>query len=267
MTLREENTVSKKDTGVVKRGIISPDKHFPLSDSKAISCLLQTIEIIKPDFYIDLGDIGEFQSVSHWQWRKKKRPPLEYQLPAVYQEVQKVNDCLDEIDESLDKANCTEKYLTQGNHDSWLDRFVEENPYLDHLEFKRALRLDERGYTMYPVGKYLRIGKLNYYHGHHYAGIHHTRNHLLKLGGNLIYGHFHDLQQYSMTHLDGAKSAWCIGCLKKTDDNSNQWLGNRRHNWAHAFAIVDYFSNGHFIVHVVPIVSGRTSLWGEIIDG
>ena len=58
---------TKLDVGVVKRGIITPDKHFPLHDQAAINVVCKAINIIKPDFYIDLGDVGEFESVSHWQ--------------------------------------------------------------------------------------------------------------------------------------------------------------------------------------------------------
>ena len=37
------------DKGVVKRVIVTPDKHFPLHDQKAINCLKQTkMEICFP---------------------------------------------------------------------------------------------------------------------------------------------------------------------------------------------------------------------------
>ena len=227
----------------------------------------QAIEIIKPDGYIDLGDAGEFSSVSHWQWKKKKRPPLEYQLPYIYKELEQINEGLDLIDESLDKANVKEKHFTEGNHEDWLTRFVEENPYLDDLSVPTALKLDSRGYKFHPIGKFLKIGKLNYYHGHHYAGIQHTRNHLIRLGANVVYGHHHDIQQSSVTHLDGSKSAWAIGCLKDMTGEKNKWLGNRQHNWSHGFAIVDYYNKGAFTVHVVNIANGYTSLWGEVLKG
>ena len=48
---------------------------------------------------------------------------------------------------------------------------------------------------------------------------------------------------------------------------SNKWLKGRLHNWAHAFAVVDWFSNGDFKVEIVEIKDGVTSLWGEVIDG
>ena len=35
-----------RDKGVVKRAIITPDKHVPLHDVKATSVVLQAIEII-----------------------------------------------------------------------------------------------------------------------------------------------------------------------------------------------------------------------------
>ena len=256
-----------KDTGVVKRYIVTPDKHYPFEDKKAIGCLIKAIEIVKPSGYIDLGDLGEWESVSHWQWRKKKRPPLEYQLPFVEKEIEQVNLGLDRIDEALDKTNCKEKHLCEGNHDEWLNRFVYEHPYLGHMRFKRAMKLADRVYVFHPIGKLLKIGKLNFYHGHHYAGIHHTRNHLLRMGANLMYGHHHDIQQCSVTHVDGPKSAWSIGCLKDMSSNANVWLNNRGHNWGHAFAIVDFFKGGRFTVHVVNIVKGETSLWGEVIKG
>ena len=71
----------------------------------------------------------------------------------------------------------------------------------------------------------------------------------------------------SATHMDGAKSAWSIGCLKDMRAEANEWLGNRRINWAHAFAIVDFFEKGLFTVHIIQIINGKTCLWGEIIDG
>ena len=37
----------KANKGVVKRVVVTPDKHFPLHDQPAINCLKKTIEIWK----------------------------------------------------------------------------------------------------------------------------------------------------------------------------------------------------------------------------
>jgi hypothetical protein len=188
-------------------------------------------------------------------------------MPFIDKDVKDVNRGMDLIDESLDKANCKEKYMIEGNHDDWMNRFVDENPFLTNYRFNECVKLKERNYKYYPAGKYLKIGKLHFYHGHHFSGMHHTRNHLIRLGANVMYGHHHDIQQSSITHIDGPKSAWSIGCLKNMSNEENEWLGGRKINWSHAFAIVDFFTKGHFTVHVIQIIDGRTSLWGELING
>ena len=48
---------------------------------------------------------------------------------------------------------------------------------------------------------------------------------------------------------------------------ANAWLDNRRINWAHAFAIIDFYDKGNFTVDVVQIIDGKCSIWGNMIDG
>ena len=131
------------DKGVVKRVIVTPDKHFPLHDQPAINCLKKTIEIVKPDAYIDLGDVGEWHAFSAWRFKRKKAPPLEYLINDFDKDVKDVNSGMDQIDESLDKANCKEKYFTEGNHDNWLNMAVEKYPYIPQYKFANAVRLND----------------------------------------------------------------------------------------------------------------------------
>ena len=257
--------MANNDFGVIKRVVVTPDKHFPLHDQKAINVLKKTIEIVKPDAYVDLGDVGEWNAFSAWKFKRRKAPPLEYLIEDFEQDVKDVNRGMDMVDESLDKANCNEKYITEGNHDNWLNMAVEKYPYIPQYKFKNAVNLADRGYTYYPMGKFLKLGKLFFYHGHQFGGQYHAANHLRKKGCNVMYGHWHDLQQHSVTHHDGAKSAWSIGCLKDMSPKANDWLQYRDVNWAHAF--VDYFDRGLFTVHIIQIINGKTCLWGEVIKG
>ena len=50
--------MTSQDKGVIRRVIVTPDKHFPLHDEPAIKVVCKAIEMIKPDAYIDLGDVG-----------------------------------------------------------------------------------------------------------------------------------------------------------------------------------------------------------------
>ncbi len=51
--------MAKLQNNIVDRAIVTPDKHFPIHDKKAINVVCQAIEIVKPTMYIGLGDTGE----------------------------------------------------------------------------------------------------------------------------------------------------------------------------------------------------------------
>jgi len=254
----------------MKRAIVVPDIHYPLESKAAVKCVLKAIKIVKPNIFICLGDVGEWSSVSHWKYKKVKRPPLEFILPEIYEELDAVNKGLDELDKVLSSVGCKKKYMIQGNHDAWLDSFVDEQQsgnYFNSLRFKHAVRLNDRGYQYKPYGEYLKIGKLYFYHGGHYTTMNHTRQHAMNLGKNIVYAHLHDVQRSSVTHIDGTHASYSLGCLKDMSSEKNKWLKGRNHNWSHAFGIVDWFKNGSFRLDVVDITDGKTFIWGKEING
>ena len=75
----------------MKRAVVFPDQHYPIHDVKAMNVALQVLEESKPDIFINLGDVGEWESVSAHRYKRRKRPPLEYQLPIIDQEIIDVN--------------------------------------------------------------------------------------------------------------------------------------------------------------------------------
>ena len=89
--------------------------------------------MVKPDIYIDLGDNGEWSYFSTHYWRGRFAKPMEDLIPLLETDIKEVNAGMDWIDESLDKAGVKERHFVQGNHEVWLDRFVERYPYLDRL--------------------------------------------------------------------------------------------------------------------------------------
>jgi len=251
----------------MKRAVVFPDQHYPIHDVKAMNVAHQVLEKVKPDIFINLGDVGEWESVSSHKYKRRKQPPLEFILPHVEQEVVEVNKELDKVDAILDRVGCKERFILAGNHDLWLDSFVESHPYLEEYIFRNACRWDQRGYEYRTFNEVLTIGKLSFIHGA-YTGPTHAKKHLESYGTNILYGHVHDLQRYSMTRMkDGAISAWSLGCLKDMRAEKNTWLRGRLHNWNHAVAIVDFFDNGNFAVQIVEIIKGRTVLNGKEIVG
>ncbi len=252
---------------IIKTAIVTPDKHFPIHDKKAINVVCQAIEIVKPTTYIDLGDTGEWEYFSTHYWKGRNAKPMEDLIPLLDKDVKAVNKGMDIIDKSLDKVKCKERHFVQGNHEVWLDKFVTRYPYLDHYMTYNALKLKERGYEYHPYNKKdnLKIGKLNFTHGK-FVSKYHSFKHLDVYGESIMYGHTHDLQRHTKTNRGGTISAWSLGCLKDIEADED-WLGGRLTNWNHAFAIVNFFKNGNFNVEVVEIINGKTTLWGQLIKG
>lgn len=250
---------------IKERVVVFPDIHFPNHDEKAFKCALNVIKAVKPTAFLLLGDTIDGESVSHWQWSKKKRPPLEYQLPAIKEEIKQGNKGLDRIDKALDKVGCKKKQFAQGNHEKWFDHFVEENPYLEHYGSRRAFKFDERGYEWHKYGEVFKVfgSKLHAYHGGHYMGIAHARTHALQLGCNIIYGHTHDSQKSTITHISGSHMAYSMGCLT---DMTKDYLKGRPTNWSHNVGIVDILNNGNFNLVVLDINDGITTYNGKIIS-
>ena len=251
-----------------KVAIVIPDTHAPLQDTKAVNIVCKAIELVKPDTVIHLGDVGEWNSVSYWKYKKKKRPPLEYIIEDLKKDERSVNKLLDKFDASCRKAGVRKKHLLLGNHDEWLNNFIDEHPYLeDKYSPQACMRLEERGYDWLPYDDFLKIGYLHFHHGGHYTGLYHARHTVVQLGVNVMYGHFHDVARESVGNFDGVHAAFCIGCLKKCQASSNKWLKGRKVNWSLAFAIVHWNPDGTFVVNVVDITDGRTFVYGKPIRG
>lgn len=253
---------------IEKRVLVTPDKHLPLHDDAALRATIELIKLVSPDIYVDLGDVAEFESVSHWRWRHKAKPPLEYQLPLIDRELREVNRHLDRIDEALDIAGTPEKYLTTGNHDDWINMFVDAHPYMaKDYSFPNAIRAAERGYTVLPLGKMLQIGDLHLYHGHYWSNMYHAKKHLERLGVNVMYAHQHSVQQHSLSQVQRTINAWSIGCLKDMTREANTWQRGRPNNWAHMNAVIEFLADGTFHVDLIEIKDGRATYWGNVIDG
>ena len=168
-----------KANGIVKRAFVTPDKHFPLHDQSAINAVCDAIQIVQPDIYIDLGDTGEWELFSTHHWRGIDKPPDHILIPMLDSSVDEVNEGMDQIDKALNQVGCNERHFVQGNHEVWLDNFAKQETR-PRFYTENALKLKERGYEFHPYfrKKLLKIGKLNFAHGHR-TGMHHAKAHLM----------------------------------------------------------------------------------------
>lgn len=246
--------------------LVIPDTHVSTPDSveggidpQAESVLFQAIPIIKPTMAVHIGDIGEWESVSHWQWKKRKRPPSEYILPRIDREAAAVNAWLDKLEGALDDVGCSKILVTQGNHEVWTDDFALEETRPEY-EARVLLKAKKRGYEWHDHGQYAKVGKLHFTHGGHFTGLHHAYKTATGLSASSMYGHFHSLEHAHVSKLGGKYGAWCIGSLCKLN---KRFLGGRPTNWAHAITVVHMESDGTFNVEIIEIFEGRAFVYGK----
>jgi hypothetical protein len=94
-----------------------------------------------------------------------------------------------------------------------------------------------------------RLGKLYILHGHEvpmsYSGVALARTMYLKTHVNVIFGHYHQSQQYIFKKLDNThEGSWMVGCLCRLSEAYAP-----QNNWVGGFCTVKYnLSSGFFKV-------------------
>ena len=252
-----------------KTVLVIPDTHVTFKgspeggiDPAAESVLFQAIDIIRPDECLHLGDVGEWQSMSHWQWKRRKRPPFEFMAPTIAAETLAVNTWLDDLEGRLGKVKCGKIIITEGNHEVWANNFAEEEARPEYTA-KNLLKIRERGYDWHDHGTFAKIGKLHATHGGHFTGLHHAYKTVLGLSASCIYGHFHNVEFAHVMHLGGEYGAWAAGCLCNLE---KKFLNHRPTAWSHALGIVHVESDGRFHVEIVDIYKGIGYVYGKRIE-
>lgn len=165
----------------------------PTHNAPAITAALAFARDLQPDIIVLGGDQLNFAPVSHWNktnfWSneggriKKEMDILDYLV-------------LSPIEQSFPNAR---KVWMDGNHEVWLEQFLEQNPAIEGLvEPVNYLRLEQRGWEMYGQGEMLPLGKLNVIHGDKIKGANPAQKAGQKYGCNVRSGHHHTAAWYTM---------------------------------------------------------------------
>jgi hypothetical protein len=183
------------------------------------------------------------------------------------QEIFETNALLDRFDAATPKK-CKTVFL-EGNHERRLLTFFVNNAAKLGMDFKgllieEQLHFAERGYEYIGVSKQPhKIGKIGFVHGW-YCNKYHANKTVEAAGQNLIYGHKHDYQVATGTHLDAEapKMAMSIGCLCKF---RQAYLEGKPMNWIHGVGIIYVdIQSGHFWPYFAPIIAGRAIIDGRV---
>lgn len=220
-------------------------------------------EDFKPDTWVNIGDLGHFAGISHWNTKKyhlRLKYPIKADLDGMFGHHR---DCRKIVGEG--------RIITLGgNHDDieegwpkyWLDDHPEMQGYFD---YHKDIGITDFGVEYVSVRKQpFKLGKMRFIHGH-YTNKYHTDRHARAYSHNLIYGHVHDFQSITPEDKDPTRRymVWSMGHLM--DEAQADFLRSRPTNWCLGFgAFYLDEESGYFQLIPIPIPAYRLVWDGKV---
>lgn len=237
---------------------------LPIHNQPQIDAVLKFTADFKPDIFIAGGDIVDCGPVSHWN--KNKRLAMEGMRLGRDLQGCKTN-IIQPINAAL-KPGCKKHYLI-GNHEDWLNQFVDEHPGIsDLLDIDRELELSKHGWEITPQGEHLQVGKLLFMHGDTVGGGEYcAKKAVSDYEMSVRFGHWHTLQIHTKTSRADArevKTGVAVPCLSTRrpgygKGKPNKWINGFLYGWIN--------SDGTFHDFPVVIVRDRFTVNGTTYKG
>ncbi len=250
---------------------------IPMHDRRAIDCVAQLIEKLKPDLIVHLGDGPDF---AEWSTKYPREPSL----------IETTQPAIEELHHDLARfraASPESRFIyLEGNHCYRIrSALIEKMPVAlsakavgdtrEALHLARLLDFDGLGIEY--VGPYGSYGddwywedRVRFVHdgGVKSGGGKTTSSHVEHADCTTIFGHIHRLEMAGRTtHRNGKiKTIYAVsaGCLCRIDGHVP--AATARPDWQHGCAVVTLTEQSEF-VHLLPIERGRMVWAGEEIVG
>ena len=213
---------------------VLPDLHRPFHSNVLWNKILEAIKRLEPEGvllsgdYIDLFTLGSYNADS---LKNLQGINLEMEYADGRKGIQQLNKAI--------KPGARKMYL-YGNHE---DRYFREIEKKDNAKYgdalqnpTEALKLKESGWEVKENWRddYFSIGDLDIVHGIFY-NVHVAKKHLESHDGNIMFGHCHRVQEFTL----GSKSGYAIGWLGDKKSNYFKYMPRlTRKNWRNAFSVV-----------------------------
>jgi predicted phosphodiesterase len=251
-----------------RRGLITPDKHFPRESITAMTAVLRFAAERHWDFYVDLGDMLDFGCISP---HSANSPGLT-EGERLKSDIDYGNAMLDLTVKAVRNRNpACEIYYVQGNHEYWLEKLVQRMPVFEGLlDLPTMLRLDERRITWIPshsLGHKLEVGTDRMILHGQYHNKYHASKHADAHAKSVIYGHTHSFDSYDREQWGFGRTihAQSLGCLCKFEQFYRHGMPDK---WSHGFGVLDVLEDGRTFLHTVRIRDGVfTSPEGSLYEG
>ena len=227
-------------------------------DTKALAATLEFARDFKPDIVLLGGDNHNMGFISRHQLGK---PRLIEGLRAI--DEYKLGDT--ELFQPLEALGAKEYIYLKGNHEYWVDVFLEQNPTVEGLiEPENYLNLAERGWEIINYGHLKKLGKLYFGHGENIRA--QTKYVAAKAvesyGRNIVLGDKHTAQMFvsiAMADMDPHVGYVCPTMQRMDPDYTNNSPTRQVNGFIYGY-IAD---NGNFNLYPVIITKGKFIVNGK----
>jgi hypothetical protein len=216
------------------------DIHFPVHEPVTWKLSLRLLKKIHPDIIFLGGDIFDMLPVASYAKDPLKALRLQEDLDTGTQQLRLLR-------QMFPRAKIIFK---EGNHETRLTRFLlsraAELVGLRKLQLRHLLDLDDLDIEWVGNSEQFKIGELWHMHGNEITvgSVYPARNLFLKVGVNVIFGHYHRESKYLDRAMDKkSHGAWGNSCMQTFDP---EYLFHNQ--WTHGFHVVQYNRSGRFRV-------------------
>lgn len=239
--------------------LVFPDVHSPFHHDPSWRLALKILDIVRPKVFRLIGDFADLNAAS----RHTKDPNREFLLKH---ELRKPIAMRQELDDKLDKIGCTDKGITFGNHDMWMElRIREKMPELEGLlSFNKLLGFSDNGWKTTEYGDYEKIARTFLSHEFGYAGKGAAMEVAKELRHNSIFGHTHAASVVYTGNAIGEKHS-TLNCGWLGDPSKAKYMHRVKKNvssmWGVGLIHVDSKKNVH--QHFIPFIKGIAVVKGQ----
>lgn len=252
--------------GDLLKVLVIPDAHIHQdSNLERFDKLGNYIAKEKPEVIISMGDFVSMQSISHWDAHKKlTMEGRRYRL-----DMNKGKEALSKLFSPLYAIQRRQKELKEkqyrprviyleGNHEAWVDKYLEENPSMEgQIGIDLDLGLAEKGIEFVPYKSYVTIEDVQFTHmpisgsGQAVSGADICSKVARYVAKSTVFAHTHRLEHSVVTRV-GAEpmQLLTVGCFFNGEDDEpfglNRWRG---------IVMLDIYSPGKFDMQTVSMES------------
>lgn len=233
-----------------KRLLVLSDIHFPYHDKTALMLALRDGRQNEVDGILLNGDILDCYQLSKFAKDSRK--------PSIRAEMDVFRFFIDQLKQRFPNA---EIYYKLGNHEVRLERWIQQNAQMfdGMFDLENLINFRDAGVVYLKDNIGVKMGKLHIIHGHEIRAsmgvVNIARTYYMKAQTNLLFGHWHQQQEYISRTMDGHNvGAWAQGCLCKLDAEYTYGINQ----WVHGFSIVEMLNDtGDFRVRLKKIIGGE----------